>query len=103
MTEGCLMIKLDPGNVLLKPSHRRQLMTWLRRSLKLGSRLGNFALKITLRRSGKMFDVRANVSDSRGAFDCHARRHDWRTAMRLLVQTVTSRLHQQCLRRPATA
>ena len=34
------MIKLDAGNVPLKPSHRRQLMTWLKRSLRLGQQLG---------------------------------------------------------------
>jgi hypothetical protein len=97
------MIKLDAGNVLLKPSHRRQLMTWLRRSLKLGSRLGNFALTITLRRSGRMYDVRANVSQSKGAFDCHTRRHDWRNAVRDLVRMLTTRLHQQCLLRTEVA
>ena len=36
------MIKLDLGNVLLKPSHRKQLMSWLRRSLRLGERLGDY-------------------------------------------------------------
>src|SRR6202035_4771455 len=51
--EFCTMIKLDAGNVLLKPSHRRQMMSWLRRALRLGSQLGQFALTITMHRSGK--------------------------------------------------
>ena len=97
------MIKLNAGNVLLKPSLRRQLMTWLRRSLKLGSRLGNFALTITLRRTGRVYDVRANVTDTSGGFDCHTRRYDWRTAIRDLTRVLTARLHQQCLRRAAIA
>ena len=31
----CPMIKLEAGNVLLKPSQRKQLMSWLRRSLRV--------------------------------------------------------------------
>jgi hypothetical protein len=103
MTEGCLMIKLEPGNVLLKPSQRKQLMGWLRRSLRLGERLGNFLLTITFRRVGKMFDIRANVSDSYGSFSCHFRRHDWRTALREMIRTLSIRLHDQCLRRAMPA
>jgi len=76
------MIKLDAGNVLLKPSHRRQLMTGLRRSLRLGNRLGDFVLTITLRRRGRVYDARASVIDACGSFNCHARRYDWRTAIR---------------------
>ena len=51
------MIQLDAGNVLLKPSQRKQLLSWLRRSLRLGQRLGDFALKITLRHVGKAYEV----------------------------------------------
>jgi len=97
------MIKLDAGNVLLKPSHRRQLMGALRRSLKLGGRLGHFILTITFRRSGRSYDVRASVSGSCGAFDCRSRRHDWQTAFRDLARALTARLHQQCLRRAVLA
>ena len=53
----CPMIKLEPGNVLLKPSQRKQLMTWLRRSLRLGERLGNFVLTITMQRSGRFYEM----------------------------------------------
>ena len=95
------MIKLDAGNVLLKPSQRRQLMTWLRRSQRLGERLGNFVLSITIRRVGRFFEVRAAVSDSLGSFDCRSKRHDWETAVRALVRSLTLRLHQQCLTRAA--
>lgn len=103
MPEGCLMIKLDAGNVLLKPSHRRQMMAWLRRSLRLGNRLGDFVMTITLRRIGRVFDVRASVTDACGSFACHSRRHDWRTAVRDLARSLAARLHGQCLRRRATA
>jgi hypothetical protein len=91
------MIKLDSGNVLLKPSQRRQLMAWLRRSLKLGERLGNFVLSITMWRSGRHFELRAAVRDGAGDFGCRVRRNDWQGAMRDLVQTVCRRLHGQCL------
>jgi hypothetical protein len=93
------MIKLDLGNVLLKPSHRRQLMSSLRRCLRLGERLGNFVLSISLRRSGQKYEVVATVHDSAGDFGCRARKQDWRDAMRDLVKTVTQRLHDQCLSR----
>ena len=93
------MIKLDLGNVLLKPSHRKQLMGGLRRSLRLGERLGDFALSISLRRTGHMYEAQAAVSDAAGDFGCRSRQSDWRSAIRDLVKTLTLRLHDQCLRR----
>jgi hypothetical protein len=92
------MIKLDAGNVLLKPSHRKQLMSWLRRALRLGSSLGEFTLIITMRRSGKQCEVRANVHDSAGDFACRSRQHDWRNALRDLVRMIVNQLHAQKLR-----
>ena len=89
------MIKLDPGNVLLKPSHRRQLMAWLRRSLKLGERLGDFVLTITMWRSGRQFELKADVHDTAGDFGCRVRRNDWRDALRDLVRSVCRRLQGQ--------
>ena len=91
------MIKLDAGNVLLKPSHRRQLMSWLRRALRIGSRLGQFALTITMQRTGKQCEVRAQVHDSAGDFVCRSRQHDWRDAVRELVRALVNRLHAQQL------
>lgn len=93
------MIKLDAGNVLLKPSHRRQMMAWLRRALRLGSRLGQFALTITMHRAGKQCEVRAAVHDAAGDFTCRSRRQDWRDAMRELVRMLVNRLHAQRLHR----
>lgn len=95
------MIKLDAGNVLLKPSQRKQLMSWLRRSLRLGERLGNFFLTITLRRVGRQFEARAEVTDSAGAFDCRVRRSDWRGTLRDLTRALVVGLHQQCLSQSA--
>lgn len=91
------MIKLEAGNVLLKPSHRKQLMAWLRRALRLGSRLGEFALTITMRRVGRQYEVRAIVHDSAGDFACRSRQTDWHFAMRDLIHSLVQRLHQQCL------
>jgi hypothetical protein len=97
------MIKLDAGNVLLKPSQRRQLMTWLRRSLRLGARLGGFVLTITLHRIGRLYEVRANVHDRAGDFDCRSRRRDWRAACRELSKMLAGRLHDQNLHRAELA
>jgi ribosomal protein L37E len=91
------MIQLDSGNVLLKPSQRRQLMTWLRRALRIGQRLGNFALQITMRRCGRSYEIHARVHDSAGDFHCRTRRHDWRNAVRDLAKMLSNRLHDQRL------
>ncbi|HEY2587127.1 MAG TPA: hypothetical protein VGI81_15375 [Tepidisphaeraceae bacterium] len=93
------MIKLDAGNVLLKPSHRRQMMASLRRALRLGSRLGGFALTITMHRTGRQCEVRAEVHDLAGDFACRSRRHEWRDAMRELVRVLVIRLQAQRLHR----
>ncbi len=93
------MIQLNSGNVLLKPSHRKQLMAWLRRAQKLGQRLGHFVLNLSLARHGKSFDVRAHVHDSVGDFQCHARNHDWKMAVRNLVRTLVARLQGQLMLR----
>ena len=97
------MIKLEAGNVLLKPSHKRQLMSWLRRALRIGERLGEFTLLITMRRSGRQCEVRASVHDSAGDFVCRSRQHDWRDAVRELVRALVNRLHAQQLGRAAIA
>ncbi len=56
------MIELDLGNVLLKPSQRKQLMSWLRRSLEFGKRIGDFVLKISVQRSGRQYEIRARFT-----------------------------------------
>lgn len=95
------MIELDAGNVLLKPSQRRQMMTRLRRCLKLGSRLGGFVLRITMWRTGRRYELRATVHDRAGDFGCRARRTDWSQAVNDLTRAVAHRLHLQCLARYA--
>jgi hypothetical protein len=89
------MIKLDLGNVLLKPSQRKQLMGWLRRALRLGERVGNFVLIIRMQRKGRNIDVRANVHDSAGDFGVHTRQQDWRSALRKMVWILSTKLHDQ--------
>lgn len=91
------MLQLDSGNVLLKPSHRKQLMTWLRRALKLGQRLGDFFIRISLHRIGRSIHVLAQVHDSAGDFQIHARNRDWRTAMRETAHMLSLKLHDQRL------
>ena len=89
------MIQLHSGNVLLKPSHRRQLMTWLRRATRLGQRLGNFVLQISMKRIGKMYEVICAVRDSVGSFQVRMKRHDWRDAARNLSRMICVRLQGQ--------
>jgi hypothetical protein len=91
------MIELDVGNVLLKPSQRRQMRARLRRCAKLGSRLGGFLLRIEIWRTGRQYELRAAVQDRAGDFLCRVRRTDWAEAVRDLIRAVTARLHHQCL------
>ena len=92
------MIKLHAGNVLLKPSQRRQITTLLRRCVRLGRRLGDFMLNITMRRAGRFYEIRANVHDRAGDFACRTRQNNWNDALRELARTLTVRLHEQRLR-----
>jgi hypothetical protein len=90
------MIKLESENVLLKPSHRRQMNAWLKRSLRLGQRLGRFDLTLSLIRVGRSYEVQARVHDSAGDFDCRCRQRDWRNAFRDVATSLASRIHDQC-------
>jgi hypothetical protein len=96
------MIKLDSGNVLLKPSHRRQVRTWLRRALRLGQRVGNFMLTISMQRIGRSYEIRAVAQDSVGVLRCRSRRHEWRDAVREMVREVERWVHGQHLERALT-
>ena len=97
------MITLDSGNVLLKPSNRRQLMNWLKRALRLNQRLGDAPIAIRMQRSGNRVEMKANFADrSRGAVDLRSRRQDWRDAARELVHLLTVYLHDQMIRQVMT-
>jgi hypothetical protein len=95
------MFKLEAGNVLLKPSHRRQLMGWLRRSARLGKRLGDFDLTIKISRIGNQHEATAAVHDAAGDFTCRTRKRDWRDAVRELIHRLVSQLRLQKLQRLA--
>ena len=97
------MVKLQAGNVLLKPSHRRQLMGWLKRSARIGERLGDFDLTITLSRTGRQHEAVAAVHGAAGDFTCRSRQRACRDAMRELIQRLVVRLHQQKLQRVIAA
>ncbi len=93
------MIKLHAGNVLLTPSQRRQITTLLRRCVRLGKRLGDFVLSITMRRAGRFYEMRADVHDRAGDFACRTRQNNWQDALRGLTRDLTRRLHEQRLYR----
>ena len=97
------MIKLQSGNVLLKPSQRRQIAALLRRCVRLGKRLGDFVLNISMHRSGRMYEIWADVQDRAGAFACRARQNNWQDALRDLARSLTLRLHDQRLQRGVAA
>ena len=98
------MIKLEPGNVLLKPSSRRQFMGWLKRVARLGQRLGNFDLRITLSRVGNQLQAVAACRDRAGQFTCRTRQRDIHYVMRELIRRIMTQLHLQSLQRlPAAA
>ena len=92
------MVKLEPGNCLLKPSQRRQLLSWLKRAVALGERVGDFLLRITVRRmSGGRYEMRADVHDSAGDFQLRSRGHTWRDVCRAMVRMLSVKLHSQRL------
>ncbi len=93
------MLKLDSGNVLLKPSHRRQLMSWLKRAIRLGQRIGNPAISIIMHRVGRSVEVRADVADQMGTVAFRSRQNDWKDAARQLVRMITSYLHDRMVHR----
>jgi hypothetical protein len=95
------MLRLNEGNVLLKPSHRKQVMSWLRRILRLGERLGDFVLTIKLQRTGKSYEVKASVHDAAGDFDYRCKQQDWRSALREVVRNLMARIHEQYVHRVA--
>ena len=68
-------------------------MTWLKRTMKMGERLGNFALSITMKRSGRLIQIEADVATRRGAKAFGTRQHDWRDAFRELIRRLTIHLH----------
>ena len=96
------MLQLDSGNVLLKPSHKRQLMSWLRRALRIGQKLGDLMISITMQRVGRHYEVQAKVRDKAGNFQCRSRRQEWRDALREIAMTLGTRLHDQRLSQSLT-
>jgi hypothetical protein len=89
------MLKLDVGNVLLKPSHRRQLMSWLKRAMRFGDRMGNLVISITMHRVGRLVEMRAGVQDGNGTVIFRNRQTHWHDAARNLIRTLTSHLHDR--------
>ena len=91
------MVKLEAANCQLKPSQRRQLLSWLKRAVNLGERVGDFLLRITIRRVGRSYEMRASVNDAAGTFGLRTRGQTWRDVCREMVRTLAVRLHAQRL------
>ena len=91
------MVKLDASNVLLKPSHRRQIQGWLRRPVKMGQQVGDLSIQISLKRIGRACEAQAQVHDKAGNFDCRCRGQHWRDVGRDLAHKIGGYLHGQRL------
>src|SRR6202034_1197691 len=89
----CTMFTLDSGAVLLKPSHRRQLMTWIKRAIRIGERSKDFNLSISMSRVGRLVEVQANVNQGKQTKSFRSRKPDWQDAARELARAVTIHLH----------
>ncbi len=93
------MITLDAGNVLLKPTQKKQLMSRLKRVIRIGDRLGDFVMKLSMRRTGRHVEMTANVHDRLGDFTLRSRGQNWIDALYQMVRALTSRIHQHALQR----
>ena len=89
------MIELRSGNVLLKSSDRRFLGNWLKKISRLGQRLGDFVMRLTMQRVGKGYEVRATVHDKAGDFELRCRKGSWEDAVHELMRMLTVRLRGQ--------
>ena len=91
------MVKLEAGNCRVNGSQRRQLNAWLKRAVHLGERVGDFILKISVRRVGRAYELVASVHDAAGDFGCRSRGQTWRDVCREIVRTLAVRIHSQRL------
>ncbi len=91
------MVKLQSANCPLKPSQRRQLLSWLKRAVHLGERVGDFFLTITVKRVSRGYEILASVHDSAGDFSRRIKGQTWRDVCRALVRFLSTQLHQQRL------
>ena len=89
------MIELRSGNVLLKSSDRRFLGNWLKKVRRLGQRLGDFVMKLSMQRVGRSYEVRATVHDAAGDFQLRSRKGTWEDAVHELMRMLTARLRGQ--------
>jgi hypothetical protein len=89
------MVKLHSGNCRLNGSQRRQLNAWLKRAVRLGERVGDFLLKISVRRVGRGYELIASVHDSAGDFGCRSRGQTWRDVCREVARMISVRLRGQ--------
>jgi len=93
------MISLTAANVSLKPSQKKQLLARLRRSIRLGQRLGNFLLNINIKGCGRHVEVTAKGRDSFGEFTCRTRQMTLDDAVHELARRLFAWLHGHSLER----
>jgi len=70
-------------------------MNGLKRALRLNQRLGDLMISISMRRTGRLVEMKADVSNRRGVVGFRARQHDWRDAARELARMLTAHLHDR--------
>jgi hypothetical protein len=91
------MISLTAANVSLKPSQKKQLLSRLRRAIRLGERLGQFVLRITVKGCGRHMEVVAKGRDKGGEFQFRARQLTLADCMKTIVRTIVQRVHDSML------
>lgn len=91
------MVQLNSGNVLLKPTQKRRILSHLRRCHQLGEAVGDVRMIVSLKRSGKGIEASAKVTDRAGRFECRERDQDWKYAVERLIRTLHTRMHAQRL------
>lgn len=96
------MMELVSRNVPLKPAHRRRIQGWLKRSLQMGQKVGDFVMTMTIQRTGNHYEVRADVKDLAGQFICRSRHHELMDACRDTIHKLHLQLHNQRLARLTT-
>ena len=95
------MITLDAGNVLLKPTQKKQVLARLKRAIRLGDRIGEFFMTIRMRRTGRHVEMTADVRDRFGNFSMRTKGQNWMDALHEIVRNVFREIHNHTVRRAA--
>ena len=92
------MVELLEGNVLLKPSQKRRVLSRLRRCSRLSDLVGDSRLAVSVTRVGSKFEARAKCHNRKGDVECKARDSSLDTAVANLIRSLHDKVHAQRVR-----